>query len=241
MKRYIIVLLSIVLTLGCCAQRKNNNIGKQNTQQTTTKKSKSATVSKATGTIAGHGYVDLGLPSGLKWATCNVGADKPEDSGAYVAWGETSPKRRYDKENSFTFGQSNAWLFNHGHLDYYGDLTMSLDAASDNWGSTWRMPTLEEVEELIKYTTRKWTTYKGVNGYVVTSKCNGKCIFLPAAGDCNGSLIYSDGVSGYYWTSTTENDNNNSEFSFFLFFTSEDFTFDNWSRAYGLSVRPVSN
>ena len=142
-----------------------------------------------TGTINGHEYVDLGLPSGLKWATCNVGATTPEDYGNYYAWGETTTKTEYTEENSVTFGQEMG--------DISGNATY--DAARANWGSTWRMPTKADMIELSNNCTWTWTTQNGVNGCIVTGP-NGNSIFLPAAGYCYGASRYGDG--GYYWGST---------------------------------------
>ena len=244
MKRYLVLIISVVLSLGSCyAQRKNNNVGKQTTAQTTPKKStkkksKSATVSKATGTIAGHGYVDLGLPSGLKWATCNVGASRPEGYGDYFAWGETCPKSQYSESNSSTYDKTTSWLKSNGYIDSRGNLTPSHDAARANWGSTWRMPTKAEVDELIENTTTTRTTHNGVKGRLVTSKRNGKSIFLPAAGYRDGTSLYYEGDGGDYWSSTPfESDTGN---AYYLCFYSGYFYWG-WSyRRSGESVRPVS-
>ena len=89
----------------------------------------------------GHEYVDIGLPSGLKWATCNVGASSPEDYGDYFAWGETSPKAEYTWENSVTYGEQMSDIS--GNAQY--------DAATANWGGSWRMPTKEQMEELVEH------------------------------------------------------------------------------------------
>ena len=244
MKRYFIIILSIILSMGCCyGQRKNNNVGKQTTEQTTPKKStkkksKSATVSKATGTIAGHSYVDLGLPSGLKWATCNVGASSPEDYGDYFAWGEISTKGSYDEDNCLTYGKENSWLRSNGYIDYSGNLTPSHDAARANWGSTWRMPTKDEIDELIENTTTTWTTRNGVKGRLVTSKRNSKNIFLPAAGCRVWTLLFNEGSDGRYWSSTPyESD---TYIAYYLFFYSGIFGRDWSDRFNGRPVRPVS-
>ncbi len=145
----------------------------------------------ATGTINGHDYVDLGLPSGTKWATCNVGANSPEGYGNYYAWGETTTKSSYDYSNSVTYWQQIS--------DFSGNPTY--DAARANWGGTWRMPTKAEMEELINKCNWTWTTQNGENGYKVTGP-NGKSIFLPAASGFRGSLLYDVGEYGLYWSST---------------------------------------
>ena len=149
------------------------------------------TFTTLSGVINGHEFVDLGLPSGLKWATCNVGATTPEDYGNYYAWGETTTKTSYTLQNSVTFGL------------YMGDISgnATYDAARANWGSTWRMPTKAEMEELRDNCTWIWTSQNGVNGCRVTGP-NGNSIFLPAAGHCDGSLREYVGGYGYYWSST---------------------------------------
>ena len=102
--------------------------------------------------------VDLGLPSGLKWATCNVGATSPEDYGNYYAWGETTTKESYNESNYTIYGQQIS--------DFSGNATY--DAARANWGGPWRMPTQTEMQELIDNCTWTWTSQSGVNGCKVT-------------------------------------------------------------------------
>ena len=137
----------------------------------------------------GHEYVDLGLS--VKWATCNVGATSPEEYGDYFAWGETSPKEKYTEKNSLTYGIQMSDIS--GNAQY--------DAARANWGGDWRMPTDEEMQELIDECTWTWTTQNGVKGHKVTGP-NGNSIFLPAAGSRDGSSLDDAGGSGYYWSST---------------------------------------
>ena len=138
------------------------------------------------GTINGHDYVDLGLS--VKWATCNVGAGKPSDYGNYYAWGETKTKETYAEENSKTFWKSMDDIA--GNPKY--------DAARANWGGSWRMPTMEELEELFDKCTWIRTTQDGHNGYIVTG-LNGNSIFLPAAGSRGGYPC--DGSACHYWGS----------------------------------------
>ena len=133
--------------------------------------------------------VDLGLPSGTKWANMNVGANKPEDFGDYFAWGETTPKLSYIESN----------------YKYSSDpttLPLGSDAAYTNWGTSWRMPTGAEKAELINNCTWIWTTQNGVIGYRVTSKTNGNSIFLPAAGYRSTSGLNNAGSEGHYWSSS---------------------------------------
>ena len=182
----------------------------------------------ATGTINGHGYVDLGLPSGLKWATCNVGATTPEGYGNYYAWGEITTKTSYDDSNSVTCWQQIS--------DFSGNA--QYDAARANWGSTWRRPTKTEMEELVNNCTWTWTTQSGVNGYRVTGP-NGNSIFLPAAGYCYGSSRYYVGEGCYYWSSTPLESYTYGAYS--LYFYSGYHDVDWYNRRHGFTVRPVSN
>ena len=183
-------------------------------------------------------YVDLGLPSGLKWATCNVGASSPDDYGDYFAWGETETKSEYTIGNSLTYGLGISELQSQGYIDGSGNLTPSHDAATANWGGRWRMPTRAEYWELLNNCTWTWTTQNGVNGYKVTSKTNGNYIFLPAAGWRNGSSHDSAGKSGWYWGSTPDGSNANASSG--LDFTSLFQGVNSYFRDGGQSVRPVS-
>jgi hypothetical protein len=153
-----------------------------------------------------HEYVDLGLS--VKWATCNVGATKPEEYGDYFAWGETQPKDYYDWSTYKWCNGSYNTLTKYNNSSSYGtvdnktQLELSDDAARANWGGSWRMPTRAEQDELRENCTWTWTTQNGVNGYKVTSKKNGNSIFLPAAGYRDGSSLYRAGSYGYYWSSS---------------------------------------
>ena len=176
----------------------------------------------------GHEYVDLGLPSGLKWATCNVGASSPEDYGDYFAWGETSPKAEYTWENSVTYGEQMSDIS--GNAQY--------DAATANWGGSWRMPTREQMEELVEHCEWEWTQVNGVNGAKVIGP-NGSSIFLPAAGYHNGSSLDDDGsFGGYYWSSTP-NDYDYGRAFYLDFYDGYEGVY-NLSRHYGLPVRPIT-
>ncbi|MBQ5856455.1 MAG: hypothetical protein IIW55_04020 [Bacteroidales bacterium] len=149
----------------------------------------------------GHGYVDLGLS--VKWATCNVGASKPEDYGNYYAWGETTTKSSYTESNSKTYGKKMG--------DFAGN--SSYDAATANWGGNWRMPTEKEMRELIDKCTWIWTTQNGVKGYNVKGP-NGNSIFLPAAGSWFGSVGEGAGSGGDYWGSAPYD--NIADYSYFF-------------------------
>ena len=177
--------------------------------------------------INGHEYVDLGLPSGLKWATCNVGAKTPSEYGDYYAWGETTTKTSYTEENSKTINKKIGEI--RGNASY--------DAARANWGGTWRMPTKAEFDELLSKCTWKWTSRGGNNGYNVTGP-NGNSIFLPAAGGRFGTSLYYAGSYGFCWSSTPNE--SYTQYACSLYFLSDDLgTIWNY-RSSGLSVRPVS-
>ena len=167
------------------------------------------TYDNATGTENGHGYVDLRLPSGLKWATCNVGATRPEYFGNYYAWGETEPKTTYNWSTYKWCNGSRTTLTKYNTKSYYGTvdnktvLELADDAARANWGGAWRMPTNEEWQELLNNCTWTWTTKNGILGYEVKS-ANGNYIFLPAAGYRNdGDLFHG---SSYYWLGSLDAD-----------------------------------
>ena len=169
-----------------------------------------------------HECVDLGLS--VKWATCNVGANKPEDYGDYFAWGETKPKKSYSSLNYF-------------YKDNLTTLPLSADAARANWGGSWRMPTRAEQDELREQCTWRWTTQNGVKGYMVTSKKNGKSIFLPAAGSRYVSSLLNAGSYGYYWSSSLSTSNTSDAYC--LYFDSSYVDWYFYDRYYGRSVRPV--
>lgn len=164
--------------------------------------------------ISNPNVVDLGLPSGLLWATCNVGADKPEDYGDYFAWGEIQPNDYYDWSTYRYCNGSISTLTkycnksNYGYNGFTDNLTTLLpedDAGTANWGSDWRMPTKEEWQELYNNTTCIWTTQNGVNGRLHTAS-NGNSLFIPAAGYRNLSDFSYAGSYGYYWSSSLYTD-----------------------------------
>ena len=297
--------------------------------------------SKGTGTANGHDWVDLGLPSGTKWATMNLGATSPEGYGNYYAWGETTTKSSYTLDNykwydnvnkmytkyiietqpgtgakgnyyiagegvegsgfacdfkwdpagcplvngTITFPNLPAgeyqfkitdgtWNYSWGSdclankddffdqmswsnvaftLSSESDVTISFDgesifvfvsnitllasddAANANWGGDWRMPTNEEIDELVDNCTWTWISQNGVNGYKVSSKVNGNSIFLPAAG-CSTDSVYFTGNGGYYWCSSLDT----TGFADYLCIVSDsvltNYQFDRYG---GLSIRPV--
>ena len=201
-------------------------------------------------------YVDLGLPSGLKWATCNVGAESPEDYGDYFAWGEVEPKEYYDWSTyKYCEGTSNT-LTKYNHSENYGVvdnkeiLDLEDDDARVNWGGSWRTPSHDEWYELRDYCTIEFVTINGIKGIKCTSKIEGytdRSIFLPATGYMNkDSHLGIDGTNsfneyGEYLTNT--NYNNHQAGLYFSMQSSEDDCFRIVGLRYqlGCTVRPVSH
>ena len=192
--------------------------------------------------INGRRYVDLGLPSGLKWATCNVGASAPEDYGGYYAWDETEEKSNYDWstykwcKGSYDTLTKYCTDADYGKVDNKTVLDRADDVAHVKWGGTWRMPTKAEQDELCDNCTWTWTTQNGVTGYKVTGS-NGNSIFLPAAGCRYGTEVSYRDSCGYYWSSSL--DSNNSHWACSLGFASGRRGWGNGGRCGGRSVRPV--
>ena len=190
----------------------------------------------------GHGYVDLGLPSGLLWATCNVGATNPEDYGDYLAWGETEPKADYSWANykfelGMDYGPFSKYVTdsNYGTVDNKEVLDLEDDAASANWGGNWRIPTQAEWKELVNNCTWTGTTQDGINGSLGTG-ANGNSIFLPAAGFQVGTGQYEVGSNGRYLSSSLST---RDPFKAWLVVCSGKVTIYDNMRYIGFSVRPV--
>ena len=215
------------------------------------------------GSIGGGGttpstmeYVDLGLPSGLKWAKCNLGAPKPSDYGDYYAWGETAPKAEYSLETykwmqagqsdwkyitKYTFADGvTEGIWYDSAREFIGDnktvLVAADDAATQQLGSPWRMPTIDEIQELLVNCTWTWTTQDGVNGYQVDGP-NGNAIFLPAAGYRKVSGLKYAGSQGYCWSSSLSTTESNCAYSLDLH--SARYLIARTYRYFGYSVRPV--
>lgn len=180
--------------------------------------------------VNGYDAVDLGLS--VMWATCNVGASSSSDYGDYYAWGEIETKSKYTESNSVTFD-----------MDDMEDITgnSEYDAATANWGSPWRMPTIDECEELMDKCTWKWTKEDNVYGYTVTGT-TGNSIFLPATGYYEGSSLEYDGEEGYYWTSTPYPASKKMDdcYAYFMTLFSDDYFSEYEYRSYGYTIRPVT-
>lgn len=197
------------------------------------------------GTENGHEWVDLGLPSGTLWATCNIGAATPEAYGDYFAWGETTAKEIYNWSNyKYANGAENK-LTKYCNSSVYGDngftdglttLLLEDDAATANWGGAWRMPTADEMRELRDNCSHTSATQNGVEGHLYTAK-NGNSLFLPAAGLRYDAGSQDVGSDGYYWSSSI--DTNNAGRVWRLSFGPESYSMITRYRCYGYTMRPV--
>ena len=182
-----------------------------------------------------HEYVDLGLPSGTLWATCNVGASSPEEYGDYFAWGETAPKDYFEGSTYFDTDDDGDTFKKYNNNGGLTELLPEDDAATKNWGSPWHMPTYEQIEELLDNCTREWTTQGGVNGTLVTGP-NGNTIFLPAAGRRWDGGLYHAGSYGGSWSSSLLAGGSR---ACYLYFDSGGWDWYYYGRYYGQSVRAV--
>lgn len=185
--------------------------------------------------INGHRYVDLGLPSGTKWAACNVGANSPIEYGNYYAWGETFTKSSYGYDNSTSYEKNLGEIA--GVPDY--------DPALAAWGSGWRLPTAQELQELVDMCVWRWRSYftrQGPRyGYEVIGP-NGNSIFLPAAGYRYESSLKYGGAAGYYWSSSPSDGRLSFlRYAYCLFFNRSGYELSGYSRVCGRSVRPVTD
>jgi len=191
-------------------------------------------------------WVDLGLPSGLLWAKCNLGATTPEGYGNYYAWGETSTKETYnwstyryatvDAEGNLQTLTKYNTSETYGTIDNKTTLEASDDAATAVLGSGARIPTYDDWVELINNTTGEWTTQNGVNGWKFTA-ANGSSLFLPAAGFRDGSELTGAGSGSLYWSSSLCTDYPGLARIFYFYSDGSDMGND--YRRYGCSVRAV--
>lgn len=188
--------------------------------------------------------IDLGLPSGIKWANFNVGATKPEEYGGYYAWGETEEKNVYEWETYKWCNGSDTTITkyctneNYGVVDNKKILEPEDDVAYVKWGGNWRMPTAEEQMELMKNCKWQWVFLNTTYGCKVTGP-NGNSIFLPATGYRIGASTLLPGDIGYYWSSSLYNgDYSNGAYDLFFDFSKE-YGRAAYVRYYGNTVRPV--
>lgn len=224
LKTIVAIMLMMVFALGCTKPDEPNN---------------GASVS---GSIEGHDYVDLGLPSGTLWATCNVGADTPEDYGDYFAWGEIVSKTSYLWTNySFAYDrtQLTKYCLNpiygyQGFADSLTTLETCDDAAAANWGGGWRMPSYAEWREMINNCWLDGPHINGVNDWAFVGN-NGNRLVLPFASFKEGTS--NGGYVGYYWSSTLYTDQPDCARLFYMEGNEYMMSFD--PRSLGLTVRPV--
>ena len=192
-------------------------------------------------------YVDLGLPSGTKWATMNIGAEKETDYGLYFAWGETQGYSGITEDKKFSwddykYGTSSSNLTKYNSTDGLTTLDPSDDAATVNWGGKWKMPTVDQINELLDESncTNKWVTNyngSGVNGRLFTSVRNGNKLFAPSAGYCSGGSLYYVGESGDAWSCALSSGDGG--YARNLDFYSGRAKLRKYDRRCGFSVRPV--
>jgi len=216
-------------------------------------KKQNNTRQETTNSFNGHEYVDLSLPSGTLWATCNVGANKPEEYGDYFAWGEIHPKTKYGWE-TYKYGKTRkkrllttgvlitkycdeAEFGYDGFTDGLAELQPIDDPATANWGNGWYTPKREQWDELMANTNSEWTTRNGVKGRLFTSKKNGQSLFLPAAGYRWYDGLVEAGKYGDYWSSSLYTDGPNDAWDFN--FDSYGTYVSNYNRLLGRSVRAV--
>lgn len=194
--------------------------------------------------------LDMGLPSGTKWANMNVGAETVTSPGLFFAWGEAQGYLQ-DGSDGHLFGWTSYKWCNgsrssqtkyctnggYGNFDNKDILDLADDAAYINWGENWRMPTSEEMKELIDHTHSEWTTVDGVDGYLFTSKTTDNRIFLPAAGSRVSESNYENGTDCYFWTSTLDEDSPYA--ARYLRFYVDRVFLGSLFRYYGMNIRPV--
>ena len=188
-------------------------------------------------------YVDLGLPSGTLWATCNVGANAPEERGHFFAWGETKPKDSYDwttyryckgGPDQLTKYCSHFASGYEGFTDYLTTLQPEDDAATANLGEEWCTPLKEDWQELFDHTTQEWTTLNGEEGRRFTGS-NGNSIFVPVAGMFPS--IPHTCYQGHYWSSSRNADHSN--WAVAIYFQEDTYWMVSHDRKEDYLIRPI--
>lgn len=205
-----------------------------------------------------HDFVNLGLTSGTLWATCNIGASQPESFGNfYFAWGETdihSDNMYYWADYKYCNGDidGDKWVgitkycsdSSYGIAGYTDDLT-ELEAVDDvataKWGKGWKIPTREQMQELVDECEWTYTTLNDQGGFTVASKVNSNSIFLPILGVRLNDILRMDG-NGYYWTSTLDIDSPSNAYYLNIGHkqsSESTYTISSQARSYGMQIRPV--
>lgn len=229
------IILSFVMLASCvCASGQGIAIYKRNGDVVRMLNAELDSIVAFDSELGGHTAVDLGLS--VKWADCNLGADKPEATGDYYAWGDTETKSEFTLLNCRMRDVHRNSLRTRGVTDEHNSLVMRYDAARQLWNGTWRMPTSLEFEELRTKCKWEWRDEAGVSGYRVTG-ANGNSIFLPAAGFCREAERSGEGEVGYYWSATAYHDYNSAES---LFFYSSLVDWYNDHRMMGFPIRAVA-
>ncbi|MBO7337417.1 MAG: hypothetical protein J6U33_02090 [Paludibacteraceae bacterium] len=239
-----IMMLAMMMATGAMAQKVVLNYANGETLKVKVSNLESITFEEEV-PIGDLEYVDLGLPSKTLWATCNIGASEPEEVGGHFAWGETETKETYSWTTYQLCDGSNQTMKKYCTNEYYGTvdgrkaLEPADDVATALYGDGWSMPTQEQFEELLDRENTSWsrTTQYGVEGLKVTSKANGKTIFLPIGGYRDGTGSYNTS-NGYYWTKDLYAGIDNLARSLAIESNSVS-TGDSKSRRCGLNVRPV--
>lgn len=197
----------------------------------------------------GHDYVDLGLPSGKIWATCNIGANQPTEYGTYFAWGETSPKNQFEWENyKYSNGEAESRVkmtkycshSRKGEIDNKQVLELDDDAAAANWQGKWRTPTKEEWEELLNSCNWEWVkdyNHQGFDMKKGTSKANGNTIYFPFSGYYNGTTFVKN--ESEFWTVNQKTDNGLD--AFYVRMLTHNQNVHNGPRKQGMAIRAVAN
>lgn len=193
--------------------------------------------------IDNEDYVDLGLPSGTLWTKCNFGAEKETDFGYFFQWGDTQGYSGVD-EHQFNWNE-----YKYGSWDdltkYNGkDTKLILDNEDDpvfaSTNGMFKIPTKDQLQELIDNTNHEWTTIDDVNGMKFINKNdNTKYIFIPAAGDCNDGSHYGVGSWGNVWSASR--DESSAYYAWSMYFSAGSVGMDYYNRCYGFSVRGVLN
>lgn len=209
MRRLLFTMVMLLVPFLMMAQASGGQIKRSTSKQNTnsSKKTNNPVSYGYTGKENGHEYVDLGLS--VKWATCNVGAKAPSGWGDYYAWGETQTKSDYSWATYFDSKDSSGkdfytyfWGANGTGLKSISP-TSGHDVAREKWGGLWRMPTKDELNELLSKCKWVFTKLNKVDGYKITGP-SGKSIFLPCSGSYYGTKLDQQGSFGTYWSSSMD-------------------------------------
>lgn len=256
MKRFLILLSFFLIVFAVDAQTSRKGARTRKTQTTTRRATSSSTTKSKQGSSAGaksafpfcpdnkhpH-FIDLDLPSGVKWSCCNVGANNPADYGNAYALGETREKKIFRKENYEFCDNPTSDRFPYRRKGLYEISGTEYDVAHVKMGKSWQMPTHQQLKELIEFCTYEWDTINGVNGGKFTGP-NGNSIFLPAGGlgTHDGSFM-SRGEWGFYWSGSNFVGSGGQDISINydnLFFANDGrYRLDRTNRCFGLLIRPI--